>query len=83
MSWTGLARPPIFPVIPVKMANSSYIFGTGGILLYFHKNVPIPCLVSPIFLPVSPIFLQQISCNSCIFETKSPCQACLDPRLWP
>ena len=26
-------------------------------------------------LPVSPIFLQQISCNSCIFEIKSLCQA--------
>ena len=34
----GLARLPVFPVIPVKTANSSCISGTGGILLYFHKN---------------------------------------------
>ncbi len=82
---TGLARLPVFPVIPVKTANSSCIFGTGGIL-YFHKNllyflyVPIPRLVPPIFLPVSPIFPLQNSCNSCIFESKSPCQACIQSK---
>ncbi len=35
----GLARPPIFPVIPVKTAYSSCIFGTGGILLYFWAHL--------------------------------------------
>ena len=39
MALTGLARPPVFPVIPVKTVNSSHIFGTGGILLYFDKNL--------------------------------------------
>ncbi len=26
---------------------------------------------------MTPVFQQQVSCNSCIFETKRPCQACM------
>ncbi len=64
--FAGQARPTVFPVIPVKTANSSRIFGTGGILLYFHTytTISISCIFCPCLLyfcyksPVIPAFLK-------------------------
>ncbi len=44
--WFDGDRPGTISYNSYKMANSSYIFGIGGILL------------SPIFLPVSLVFVQ-------------------------
>ena len=53
----GLARSPVISYNSCKISNSSWFFGTGGILLYFSKFCP--CLLYFYYKPpVTPVFLR-------------------------
>ncbi len=82
---TGLARPPVFPVIPVKNCKFLLYFWNWGNYLIFSQKSPIFPVYHVQYLlyfcqcllyfcsnfPVIPVF----------FQTKGQCQACEDDNF--